>query len=135
MKAEELNNDDGYSTTGLNGYDPVAYFTMGKAVRGSGHHVAVFDGVSYLFNSEENKNAFEAQPAGYVPAYGGYCAYGVSLGKKFVGDPEVWKIVGDKLYFALDRDIQCHWLQDIAGHIRQANSNWNKIKSIVPAQL
>ena len=135
MKAEKFQFDESHSTTGLNGYDPVAYFTTGDAARGSGHHVTVFDGVTYLFSSEENKKSFDAQPERYLPAYGGFCAYGASVGKKFVGDPQVWKIVGGKLYLALDRDIQSLWLQDIPGHVRQADTNWIRIKSIPPAQL
>lgn len=128
-------NANEHSTTGINGYDPVAYFTSGKPVRGSGHHAAVYDGVTYLFASDENRKAFEAEPQRYVPNYGGYCAYGVSVGKKFIGDPEIWKIVDGKLYLNLDSDIQCHWEQDIAGHIRQADANWSKIKGAAPGQL
>ncbi len=95
-----------HSTPGIGGYDPVAYFTEGTPQRGSGYHVADYKGVSYAFASEENKELFEANPRKYVPAYGGWCAYGVAVGKKFVADPQVWKIVNGTLYLNLDRDIQ-----------------------------
>lgn len=49
---------------------------------------------------------FEVNPQKYLPAYGGYCAYGLGVGKKFVADPEVWKIVDGKLYLNLDKGIQ-----------------------------
>lgn len=129
------NKRNANSTTGINGYDAVAYFTEGKPIRGNGHHVAVFDGVTYLFASEENKKKFEANPEKYIPAYGGYCAYGVSVEKKFVGDPEVWKIVDGKLYLNLDTEIQSQWEKDVPGHIRKAEANWPKIKDTSPSDL
>jgi YHS domain-containing protein len=82
---------DHYNTPGLVGYAPVAYFTDGKAMRGSGYHVAVHDGVTYAFTSEEHMKMFEANPRKYLLAYGGYCAMASRSGK--VVDPEAWKIV------------------------------------------
>lgn len=127
--------DYSHSTPGLSGYDPVAYFTDGKPVRGSGYHVTVFNGVTYAFASEGHKKTFEANPEKYLPVYGGYCAYGVAVGKKFVADPEVWKIVDGKLYLNLDRDIQRKWEKDVPGHIKAADSNWLKIKDKAPSDL
>ena len=121
-------SDVAISTPGLSGYDPVAYFTDGKAVRGSGFHVAVWDGVTYVFANDEHKTIFNKNPEKFLPAYGGYCAYGVALGKKFVADPEVWKIVGNKLYLNLDKGIQQKWEKDIPGHILKAENNWDAIK-------
>jgi len=117
-----------HSTPGVGGYDPVAYFTDGKPVRGSGYHVAVQDGVTYAFANAEHKNLFIANPNTYLPAYGGYCAYGVAVGKKFVADPEVWKIVDGRLYLNLDKGIQDKWQKDVPGYIKKADKNWGEIK-------
>jgi YHS domain-containing protein len=127
--------DVSYSTPGLSGYDPVAYFTDAKPARGSGYHVTVHDGVTYAFASEEHKKLFTADPPKYLPAYGGYCAYGVAKGKKFVADPEVWKVVGGKLYLNLDKNIQNKWEQDIPGHIKKADTNWSDIRNRAPGDL
>lgn len=124
-----------YSTTGVLGYDLVSYHTEGKPVRGDGNNLVVVDGVTYLFANEDNKNAFEKNPANYLPAYGGYCAFGVSVNKKFVGDPEVWKIVDGTLYLNLDRNIQKMWFEDIPGNIVKAEQNWPNIKDKAPADL
>ena len=124
-----------HSTPGISGYDPVSYFTEGTPQRGSGYHVADYQGVTYAFASEENKEMFEANPEKYAPAYGGWCAYGVAVGKKFVADPEVWTIVKGKLYVNLDRDIQAKWNEDIPGHIKTANANWVEIQGKAPADL
>lgn len=123
------------STTGVLGYDLVSYHTEGKPVRGDGNNLVVVDGVTYLFANEENKKAFEKNPERYLPAYGGYCAFGVSVNKKFVGDPEVWKIVDGKLYLNLDRNIQKMWFEDIPGNIVKADQNWPGIKDKNPADL
>lgn len=123
------------STTGVLGYDLVAYHTEGKPVRGDGNNLVVIDDVTYLFASEANKKAFEANPNKYLPAFGGYCAFGASVGKKFVGDPEVWKIVDGRLYLNLDRNIQKMWFEDISGNIVKAEQNWPQIKDKAPSDL
>ncbi len=123
------------STPGISGYDPVAYFTDGKPMKGSGYHVAEFEGVTYAFSSKENKQTFEANPEKYIPAYGGYCAYGVAVGKKFVSDPEAWKIVDGTLYLNLDKDIQNKWLEDVPGFIKKSEANWKEIKDKAPSEL
>lgn len=135
LSTAALAMDYTHSTPGLGGYDPVAYFTDGKPVRGSGYHVTEFNSITYAFANAEHLEMFEANPEKYVPAYGGYCAYGVAVGKKFVADPEVWKIVGGKLYVNLDRDIQRKWQKDIPGHIETADANWQKIKDKAPSDL
>ena len=84
--------------------------------------------VATAFASDEHKTLFKKSPEKYLPAYGGYCAYGVAIGKKFVADPEVWKIVGDKLYLNLDKGIQQKWEKDIPGHILKAEKNWVEIR-------
>jgi len=135
MNANKRNSAVTNSTTGISGYDAVAYFTEGKPTRGNGHHVTVFDGVTYLFASEENKKTFEANPKKYIPAYGGYCAFGVTEKKKFVADPEAWKIVDGKLYLNLDKDVQAEWGKDVSGNIRKADSIWHGIKDTPPSDL
>jgi YHS domain-containing protein len=124
-----------HSTPGISGYDPVAYFTEGKPVQGSGYHVAEFEGVTYVFANQQHRNMFEANPEKYIPAYGGYCAYGVAVGKKFVSDPEAWKIVQGKLYLNLDKDIQRKWNKDIPGYIQKADANWIDIKDKAASDL
>ena len=122
-------NEYATSTTGVEGYDLVSYQTMKRPIRGNGHYLSVHDGVTYLFATEDNKNAFDANPAKYLPAYGGYCAFGVSVEKKFVGDPEVWRIVDGTLYLNLDENIQHEWLKDVPGRIQTADANWKKIRN------
>ncbi len=123
------------STPVMSGYDPVAYFEMGKPMRGSGYHTATYNGGVYLFSTKERMERFKANPAKYAPQYGGYCAYGVAVGKKFHSDPYRWKIVDNKLYLNLDKSIQNKWNEDVSGYIAKADSNWKKIAHKHPAEL
>ncbi len=128
-------NENLVAQVGVSGYDLVSYYTESKPVRGNGNHVVEYEGVTYLFSSEENKSAFEKNPEQYLPAYGGYCAYGTAVGKKFYGDPEVWEIVDGTLYLNLDENIQKEWNKDKQGNIEKADVNWPKIKDKAPADL
>ncbi len=124
-----------HSTPAVQGYDVVTYHTDKRPLRGNGNYIATHDGVTYQFSSEQNLKLFQANPAQYVPAYNGYCAFGVSVGKKFIGDPEVWRVIDGKTYLNLDAGIQHEWLKDVPGRIETANGQWDKIKKRNPADL
>lgn len=125
------------TTTGLaiRGFDPVSYFTAGAPQAGEVNVTADYNGATYRFASEANRDAFKADPAKYAPAYGGFCAFGTAMGFKFDGDPNVWKIVDNKLYLNLSKDIQKRWNEDVPGFIKTANTNWTTIKDTDPSKL
>ena len=137
--AAELNVAPGMTLAGpgvaVHGFDTVAYFTAGKPMQGVAEHSIVHGGATYRFASADNMKAFRANPDKYVPAFGGYCAYGVAVGAKFDGDPRYWKIVDGKLYLNLNKKIQDTWLTDIPDYIDQAKRSWKKIKHSDPATL
>ncbi len=124
-----------HSAPAVQGYDVVSYQTGKRPIRGNGNFVAIHEGATYLFSSSANQRVFEKNPERYAPAYGGYCAFGASVGKKFIGDPEVWRIVDGKLYLNLDNGIQAEWLKDVPGRIKSADGNWSKIRNANPASL
>ena len=124
-----------HSTPAVQGYDVVTYHTGKRPIRGNGNYTAVHDGAVYQFSSKENLETFRANPEQYVPAFNGYCAFGVSVGKKFIGDPEVYRVIDGKTYLNLDVGIQSEWLKDVPGRIRTANGNWEQIKDKDPAAL
>lgn len=117
------------SNVAVSGYDPVAYFTQGRPVKGNARFSTTWNGATWRFASAENLAAFRADPARYAPQYGGYCAWAVSQCYTASADPTVWKIVGDKLYLNYSRSIWQRWKQDIPGNIAKANANWPAVLS------
>lgn len=117
------------SNVAVGGYDPVAYFTDGHPVRGNAQFKTTYQGYEYRFASAEHLTAFRANPARYLPQYGGYCAWAISQNHTAPGDPNYWRIVDGKLYLNYNADIQHRWEANIPGFIRDANANWPRVLS------
>jgi hypothetical protein len=111
---------------GIKGYDPVAYFTSGRAVGGSESHAVEHGGVSWRFASAENRDAFLADPARYTPQYGGFCAWGVAeKGRLFDVDPQNgWTIHEGRLYLNFNADLNAVFRTDPAGFTARAAGKW-----------
>ena len=106
------------------GYDVTAYFTEGKAVRGSASYELMLQGVTWRFASADSKARFQADPYAYAPQFGGYCAWAVSQGYLASGDPEQWKIVDGKLYLNFNARAKELWEADQAEAIKRGQANW-----------
>ncbi|MEP3113705.1 YHS domain-containing (seleno)protein [Nisaea sp.] len=119
----------------LRGYDPVTYLLNNRAERGDSDITAEHAGATYYFASEKNREEFLRDPRLYEPHYGGFCAYGVAVGQKFDGDPEVFAIVEGKLYLQLDRATQTIWKSELDKNIAIADRTWPVIKPIPAAAL
>lgn len=130
---EATNTSVGLTAAGgplaIHGYDAVAYFTDGKARRGRADLSTVWNGAAYRFSSEENLQAFRKAPEKYAPQFGGFCAYGVAVGKKFDGDPELFRIVDGKLYFNLNPEIVKAWEKDLEQNIAKGDQQWRVIRN------
>ncbi len=113
---------------GLHGVDPVAFIQLGNRIDGSAKYTATHDGVAYYFASEANKQAFEQASANFVPQNGGFCTFGVSVGKKFDGDPRFAAVRDGKLYVFLNEDILKEYQKDPQGTIAKAKKNWQDIE-------
>ncbi|MGR5063633.1 YHS domain-containing (seleno)protein [Photobacterium sp. DNB22_13_2] len=129
----DINADE--NDLAIKGYDPVAYFTDQQAQLGSSDYSAAYKGATYHFVDKQNMERFQANPTDYAPQYGGYCAFGVAMNKKFDTDPLAWKVVDGKLYLNLDKSVQKRWLEDTGGYITSADSNWTKIKLVEADKL
>ena len=108
----------------LRGYDPVAYFTEAKPVKGSPEFSLQWKGATWYFASAANRDAFKATPEKYAPQYGGYCAFGTAQGYAVPTEPDAWKIVEGKLYLNYNQHVRSRWEQDIPGFIKAADGNW-----------
>ena len=117
------------SNVAVGGYDPVAYFTDGHAVRGNAQFRTTYQNYEYRFASAEHLAAFRANPARYLPQYGGYCAWAVAQGYTAPGNPQNWRIVDGRLYLNYDTTVQHRWEANIPGFIASANRNWPSVLS------
>ncbi len=120
----------------VSGHDVVAYFELEQAPVGEKQPEAVpgrkditaeYNGATWAFASEANREKFLANPEKYVPAYDGHCAYGVAKGGKVPGNPDLWRIVDGQLYLNITKEVVGFWEEDIPGNIEQAQSNWTGI--------
>lgn len=119
----------------IKGYDTVSYFTKGEPTKGSDKFTAAYNGAIYQFSTADNRDLFHSEPSKYAPQYGGFCAFGVTMNKKFDTDPTAWHIRGDKLYLNLNKDVQKKWVTDIPGYIETAQINWVDIKGLTEEQI
>ena len=119
------------------GYDVVAYFDLPQQPVGSKQSAAVpgkagitadYNGATFAFSSEANRDKFLANPAKFAPQYDGHCAYGVSKGGKVPGNPNLWRIVDGKLYLNITENVVMFWEEDIPGNITLAEINWPSIE-------
>jgi YHS domain-containing protein len=115
----------------LQGYDPVAYFTQRKAVKGNASISTTHEGVEYNFSSAANKAKFLSAPTQYEPQYGGWCAYALGArNMKVAIDPSTFKIIDGKLYLfynAYFNNTLTSWNKDEKNLLPKANANWGKL--------
>ncbi|WP_299456629.1 YHS domain-containing (seleno)protein [uncultured Microscilla sp.] len=116
----------------IKGYDPVSYFTEGKAVKGNAQITHNYGGIVYRFKNNQNRNIFRQNPAKYEPMYGGWCAYAFGLAKPSKVDinPRTFKIIGGRLYLfynKLGTNTLKMWNKDERNLKSKADKNWQKI--------
>jgi len=108
----------------IQGYDPVAFFTQNKPVKGKAEFSSEFNGARYLFASAEDKATFDANPAKYEPQFGGFCAYGVSQGHAAPIKVEAFQIVNGRLLMQYDLDVLKEFQKDTQGNLKKADQSW-----------
>jgi YHS domain-containing protein len=112
----------------LLGFDPVAYFTEGKPVRGNHTIAAAHEGRTYYFASDAHRATFSAAPARYEPQYGGFCSNGAAYAVKLGSDPTEFETRDGRLF--IFGDVLGHemWLLDERDNIRHADELWPGIR-------
>lgn len=111
----------------LQGYDPVAYFTDHKPVKGAKTHVSQHRGATYRFASADHRAQFDAAPERFAPAYGGYCGYAASIGKVRPANPLLWSIVDGQLVVQHTRGAAELWEKDVPGNKAKADRLWPRL--------
>ena len=135
---EQYVDETGYA---VSGYDAVAFFDLKQsavgeqqpqAVPGKASITAEYNGATWAFASEANRDKFVANPAKYAPQYDGHCAYGLAQGGKVPANPNLWRIVDGKLYLNITPTVVGFWESDVSGNLKKANGIWSS-KEALPA--
>ena len=121
--AKQLLNLD-RSGVAIQGYDPVAFFTDHKPVKGNPQFQSEYGGAKYYFASVDHKKAFDSEPARYEPQFGGYCAYGASQGHAAPVKIEAWQIVDGRLLMQYDLGVKDDFNKDQQANLKKADRNW-----------
>src|SRR5271165_24583 len=121
--AKELQNLD-RNGVAIQGYDPVAFFTDNRPVKGNAQFQSEYRGAKYYFVSSEHKTAFDKEPAKYEPQFGGYCAYGASQGHKAPIKIDAWQIVNGRLLMQYDLGVKDDFNKDQQNNLSKADRNW-----------
>ncbi|MGF1510709.1 MAG: YHS domain-containing (seleno)protein [Myxococcota bacterium] len=117
----------------IEGYDPVTYFPEGGSEPQKGKDSITIEhrGIVYRFVSNENKETFQADPARYEPAYGGWCAYAMGTsGEKVDINPKAYEIHDGRL-FLFYKDLFTNtvkpWQKGRSTLQPKADQNWSAI--------
>ena len=109
----------------IKGYDTVAYFTDGKATKGSSSYEYIWDDAKWRFASLAHRDLFIADPDRYAPQFGGFCAGAIVNGVLVPANPESWAIVDGKLYMVAGPQADIvEWKADAASNIQKGNEIW-----------
>jgi len=122
--AFEQVNKSYFSGVTLGGYDAVSYFTESRAVKGNEDYTIEWKEATWLFSSEANLELFRASPEVYAPSYGGYCSNQMSLGNLSDIDPQVWRIIDDKLYLFGHEEGRVRWARATGQRILDGDKYW-----------
>lgn len=136
---QNLNLSTGLVATGtplaVRGYDLVSYTQGNTPLTGKAEFAVVHQGATYYFADAANAEIFTANPSRYLPSFGGFCAYGASVAKKFDGDPTIYKIADGRLHLNLNREIHAAFLADVPGAVAKADAAWVTIAEQPVASL
>jgi YHS domain-containing protein len=111
----------------LDGYDPVAFFTDNKPVKGDPAIKFTHDNATYYFASQQHLDLFKGNPEKYKPQFGGWCAYAVSLGRVAPIDVNTFSIVNDRLVIQHNQRAVNGWDKDVQGNLALADKYWPKV--------
>jgi hypothetical protein len=82
----------------IQGYDPVAYFTLERATPGDARFEVRWDEHRWHFANARHRDLFKADPVRYAPQFTNYCAVALARGEVKAANPEYWLISDGRLY-------------------------------------
>lgn len=108
----------------LDGYCPVAYAAMSKAVKGDAQFASEYKGKTYYLANGDAKKMFEGAPERYLVAYDGWCATAMAKGMKIESDPTIFVVRDGRTYLFSNDEAKAMFTADAPGIVAMANKNW-----------
>ena len=108
----------------IEGYDPVAYFTDERAVRGLPDYEAAEAGAVWRFRNASNRASFVAHPEIYGPQFGGYDPIDLARGVTCGGSPQFWAVTGQRLYLFGREEHRDAFAADPGRFVSDASAQW-----------
>ncbi|HUR43875.1 MAG TPA: YHS domain-containing (seleno)protein [Aestuariivirga sp.] len=121
--------DQNLAGIAIEGYDTVAYFTEGKAVKGSDTFSYDWLGATWHFASARHRDLFSGEPIKYAPQYGGYCTSGIVVANIHAANPKVWRIIDGKLYLNGSDYALKSWADKGPEGIGSTDAEWVKLEA------
>jgi YHS domain-containing protein len=120
-----------FGNVAIQGYDPVAYFTDGRATMGSPKISKKWLGATWYFASVQHRDAFISEPVRYAPQFGGFCTGGMSVKEASANlDPEAFRIVDGKLFlFSGKEGLEEDFDANPAPVIAKAEAQWPAVEA------
>lgn len=113
----------------LEGYDPVAYFVSGEAYKADGSYTYSYEGLTWHFQTDANLESFKADPAKYIPVFGGFCAYELADEELAYSKPEFWHIHNGQVYLFSSNSAKEKWFRAMDTMIPKAQKQWDALKN------
>jgi len=110
-----------------NGHDPVAYFVDRMLREGKPEHEVLWGDVAWRFTNEGNRDAFLRNPLVYAPSYGGHCPVALARGYPAEGDPRLWAIYEDRLYFFYSEENMQEFSEAPTTIVSEAQETWDRL--------
>jgi len=111
----------------LSGFDPVAYFTDGKAEFGRPELELRSNGIVWRFRNAGDRAAFADHPEVYTPRFGGYDPVAIARGNSVPGHPLFWAVTGERLYLFYSAEARAEFLADPGRIIARATRKWPEV--------
>lgn len=111
----------------IDGYDPVSYFTEPEPLHGVSDHELVVEGVPWHFANRANLEVFRRAPHIYMPQYGGHGAMSMARGYLSEGNPRIYVLFKQRLYFFYSVANREAFLLAPDKAARDGTENWRRL--------
>ncbi len=112
------------------GYDPVAYFTVSEATKGTRDQLHEWLDAKWLFAKRDHRELFMSDPEKYAPQFGGHCTKGLANGFRESVDPTVWTIIEGRLYIFQNREKLDEFNENPDLYLAEAEASWRRLRRL-----